>query len=178
MEVHGNVCDCETRLSNGGEGICQEYLERHSEIKIPLTHPDSTTNLQELAMAFETKDSGDKKQFPSGMTRNSSAGKLGWHRITEGPMAKRWAELLTRGAVIYPDCAPGTANWTLANSELELYEAREKAYRHFMEWWYGTNPTEDAAAGVFFNINLAEHVKEKLKTKTDIPTDLHDLRQG
>ena len=172
----------------------------HHRMGVPLTHPDESVNLQQMTQEltmneykhnhlpstmcaanpsyvceqpkFETKDSGDKKQFPSGMTRNSSAGKLGWHRVTEGPMLKRWAGLLTRGAVIYPDVKPGQANWTLANSDVELQEAKEKAYRHFMEWYNGENLTEDTAAAVFFNINLAEHVKEKLKDKP------MDIRQG
>lgn len=135
-------------------------------IKIPVPPEDASLTFDTgKTVEFETVDTGNKETFTSGMQRNSSAGKFGWHRITEGPMFRRWAGLLTRGAVIYPDIKPGTANWTQASGEVELARARESAFRHFMEWWYGTNPKEDAAAGVFFNINLAEHIKEKLNAK-------------
>jgi hypothetical protein len=122
-------------------------------------------------MSFQTKDSGQRQSFDSGMVRDVTTGKPQLHRITEGPMFVRWGELLARGAIKYPDVKPGVANWTLANGEAEYQRFRESAFRHFYQWWTGQND-EDHAAAVFFNINGAEYTKTKLENKQ------LDLRQG
>lgn len=109
-------------------------------------------------MSYAIKDSGKRAEFASGMVRDTSEGKLRYHRIAEGPMLKRWAEHLTKGAVKYPDVAPGVANWTLAAGEEERQRFRASAFTHFMQWFYG-EVDEDHAAAVFFNINGAEYVK-------------------
>ena len=110
---------------------------------------------------YVTKDSGRRAQFPSGMVRDTSDGKIQWHRVADGPMLRRWAELLTRGAKKYPDPKPGVANWTLADGELELMRAKESAYRHFMQWYYD-ELDEDHGAGVFFNVNEVEYIKGRI----------------
>lgn len=110
---------------------------------------------------FVTKDSGKRQEFESGMVRDITDDKTQWHRISEGPMAERWAALLTRGAVKYPDIAPGKANWTLAAGEAEYQRFRESAFRHFMQWFKG-DKDEDHASAIFFNVNGAEYVREKL----------------
>lgn len=107
---------------------------------------------------FVVKDSGERKQFGSGMVRDTSAGKVRYHRCADGPMLRRWAEHLTRGAAKYADVAPGVANWTLADGPEELARFRESAFTHFMQWYYGETD-EDHAAAVYFNINGAEYVK-------------------
>lgn len=112
-------------------------------------------------MAFDLKDSGQRKEFKSGMVRDTTEGKLNYLAIFDGPMVDRWANWLTKGKVKYPDVAPGVANWTLADGPEELARARESATRHFCKWLRGEN-VEDEAAAVFFNINLAEHVKAKM----------------
>jgi hypothetical protein len=114
-------------------------------------------------MSFITKDSGQREEFASGMVRDTSEGKLRYHRVAEGPMLKRWAGLLCRGAEKYPDPKPGVANWTQANGEAEYARFRISAYTHFMQWWYGDQPEEDHAAAVFFNINGAEYTKERIE---------------
>jgi len=108
---------------------------------------------------FGIKDSGKREEFASGMVRDTQEGKLEGDRCAEGPMLRRWGEHLTKGAVKYPDRAPGKANWTLACGEEEYVRFRKSAWRHFMQWWNG-DMDEDHAAGAFFNINGAEHVKE------------------
>lgn len=113
---------------------------------------------------FITKDSGKRKEFESGMVRDIDTNKVGWHKIADGPMLRRWAELLTRGAVKYPDPSPGIANWTLANGPEEYARFRASAFRHFMQWYFGETD-EDHAAAVFFNINGAEYTKEKSNGK-------------
>ncbi len=109
---------------------------------------------------FVVKDSGERQSFSSGMVRDVSTGKVDWSRILDGPMAKRWAEHLTKGETKYPDVTPGVPNWTLANGEEEYVRFRKSALRHFMQWFMG-DTDEDHAAAVYFNINGAEYVKAK-----------------
>lgn len=108
---------------------------------------------------FTTKDSGKRQQFAGGMKRDTNEGKTLWHLVTSGPMLRRWAELLTRGAIKYePD------NWLKAEGEEEMKRFKESAFRHFMQWYNG-DVDEDHGAAVFFNINGTEFLKNKLKEK-------------
>lgn len=109
---------------------------------------------------FEVKDSGARQRFDSGMVRDTTENKIGWHRVADGPMLRRWAEHLTKGAAKYPDVAHGVANWTLAEGDAELERFRQSAFRHFMAWYYG-EVDEDHAAAVFFNVNGCEDVRAK-----------------
>ena len=112
-------------------------------------------------MTYEVKDSGERQQFDSGMVRDTGD-KPRYLRILAGPMAQRWAEHLHKGSKKYADIAPGVANWTLAEGEAELQRFRESALDHMVKWLQGWTD-EDHAAAVFFNINGAEYVKEKLQ---------------
>jgi len=112
-------------------------------------------------MTFEIKDSGKREEFKSGMVRDTGD-KPRYLRILTGPMAQRWAEHLHKGAKKYPDVAPGVPNWTLAEGEAELQRFKESALDHMVKWLRG-DVDEDHAAGVFFNINGAEFVKQKLQ---------------
>lgn len=111
---------------------------------------------------FTTKDSGNKETFGSGMKRNSAVGRTDYHRIYDGPMLDRWAELLTRGAMVYKDLPNGTANWMLASGPAELARFTASAARHFRQWVRG-DVDEDHAAAVLFNLNGAEYVKDRMK---------------
>lgn len=106
---------------------------------------------------FKTKDSGERLQFASGMVRDIATGKFKPHLTRSGPMYRRWCELLSRGAEKY-----GEDNWLKANGEAELKRFRESALRHFEQWFAGETD-EDHAAAVFFNINGAEYVKERME---------------
>lgn len=117
-------------------------------------------------MPFTIKDSGQRKEFASGMVRDTSEGKVRYHRLLDGPMFRRWAEQLTRGAGKYPDPRPGVANWTLANGIEEYHRFRESAFTHFVQWYLGETD-EDHAAALFFNINGAEYVKERMDEAAD-----------
>ena len=110
----------------------------------------------ETKAEWVTRDSGNREYYESGMQRDVTEGKTKWHLITSGPMLKRWAELLTRGAEKYSD-----DNWMKANSFDEYARFRESAFRHFMQWYYG-HDDEDHAAATMFNLNGAEYVKERL----------------
>lgn len=106
---------------------------------------------------FITKDSGQRKEFASGMKRDVTTGKILWHLVNSGPMLKRWAELLTRGAEKYD-----ADNWMKANGDEELKRFKESAFRHFMQW-YNNETDEDHGAAVMFNINGAEYTKTKIQ---------------
>ena len=116
-------------------------------------------------MAFEVKDSGAREEFASGMVRDTQAGKLEYDRLFDGPMADRWAALLTKAATEkYLDSPDGTPNWMLADSPAELKRARKSVVRHLRQW-LRDDVDEDHAAAVMFNLNLAEYVKARLKEK-------------
>jgi hypothetical protein len=108
---------------------------------------------------FAIKDSGQRQEFSGGMVRDTTEGKTNFLSIRFGPMFRRWAEHLTKGRKKYPDASPGRPNWTLAEGVEEYLRAKESAARHFEAWLAGERD-EDHAAGVFFNIDLAEYVLE------------------
>lgn len=138
-------------------GNYPSYLQKIEEVKVP----EVKIEVAEYKRGFEIKDSGERKSFASGMVRDVTTGKIQYHRVLDGPMFKRWAEHLTKGATKYPDIAPGKANWTLAKSEEERQRFKESALRHFIAWYEGETD-EDHAAGVFFNINGAEYTKDRI----------------
>ena len=112
---------------------------------------------------YETKDSGKREDYASGMRRDTQEGKPDFSLLlTETPyeeqLITRWAALMTRGAEKY-----GRRNWQLANSEEELERFKASAFRHFIQWFTTADEVEDHAAAVLFNINAAEYVKWRLK---------------
>ncbi len=110
---------------------------------------------------YTIKDSGKRQEFDSGMSRDSQDGKTDYTTIFNGPMLDRWAEHLTKGAIVHPDEAPGLPNWMLAGGPEEWVRFRKSSTRHFVQWLRG-DTDEDHAAAVFFNINGCEYVKEKM----------------
>lgn len=91
-------------------------------------------------------------------------------------MLQRWINHMSKGAVKYEP-----RNWTKAAGLEEYYRFLESLDRHYHTYFtwamYGVNiedpnnPTreplkEDHAAAIFFNINGAEFVAEKLKGLT------------
>lgn len=107
---------------------------------------------------YVTKDSGERQTFSTGMVRDSAQKHLR-PDLLPGDMLVRWAELMGRGAEKY-----GERNWELAATPEELARFRASAFRHFVQWFYGLDDSEDHAAAVFFNIAGAEHVKARLAT--------------
>lgn len=114
-------------------------------------------------MSFVIKDSGKRQEFGGGMRRDTTEGKINWTLIRPGPMLKRWAAHLTLGSEKYEkDREPGELrNWQKAEGMAEYERFVESACRHFEQWLAG-DTDEDHAAAVYFNINGAEYVKEKL----------------
>lgn len=110
---------------------------------------------------FTIKDSGVRKSFGSGMVRDVTDEKIDYSLALDGPMFKRYAIHLTKGAKKY-----AKRNWMLAAGEEEKERFKESALRHFIQWLDG-DTDEDHAAAVFFNINGHEYVKERLSNKKE-----------
>ena len=124
---------------------------------------------------FIVEAGGEKRQFESGMVRDSAEGKIDHRIINYGPMKERWVVHLNTARANYPDIAHGVPNWTVGNSIDEFDRYLESAERHFAIWaaarrkelttWGGegkfvpVETSEDEAAAVFFNINGAEHTR-------------------
>lgn len=109
-------------------------------------------------MVFETKDSGRREEFKTGMVRDTQDDKPRYDLI-DGPFLKRWAELMARGAKKY-----GENNWKKAATQEELSRFRSSAARHLFQWLEG-DVTEDHAAAVAFNLAGAEMVREKMNNQ-------------
>lgn len=111
---------------------------------------------------FETKDSGKRQEYASGMRRDLQEGKPRFELINpEGmpydeTLLYRWAMLLERGMEKY-----GYRNWEKANSEEELNRFKASAWRHFVQAMSG-EVDEDHFAAVLFNLNAIVFLNWKL----------------
>jgi len=118
-------------------------------------------------LKWETKDSGARTQYDSGMVRDSQDGKPRFDLMSpidlpyEEQLLTRWASLMARGAQKY-----GDRNWEKGNGAEELERAKASAYRHFMQWYYG-EVDEDHAAAVCFNLQAVIYFKKKLGESND-----------
>lgn len=107
-------------------------------------------------MAFEIR--GEAVTLPSGMNRAPEEGKTDYLLPRDGPMFKRWAEHLTRAVPVR-----GRRNWMNAQGDEDLERFKRAAARHFEQWLDGETD-EDHVAAVFFNMNGAEYVRDRLET--------------
>jgi len=104
---------------------------------------------------FETKDSGARKEFESGMRRDLQEGKPRFDLIYK-PFLFDWAMLMARGAEKYTE-----NNWMLANSVEELNRFKASAFRHFFQLMNGeTNEAHHVA--VAFNLAGIQYLMKKL----------------
>lgn len=112
---------------------------------------------------FETRDSGQREQWSTGMQRDTSQGKTRFDLLMpydlpyDRQMIVRFAELMTRGAVKYD-----ARNWEQASTTAEMQRFRESAIRHFFQWYLAADDVEDHAAAVFFNIMGAEYTRDRI----------------
>ena len=117
---------------------------------------------------YETKDSGERAEFKTGMVRDLSVDKPRFDLITpeilpyKETLLYRWAMLMTRGAVKY-----GNRNWEKAKTKEEFNRFKESAFRHFMQWIFEADDGEDHAVAVMFNISGAEYVKWRQENEED-----------
>lgn len=108
---------------------------------------------------WTTKDSGKREQFAGGGQRDTEEGKLDWTLGYDGPMFRRYVELMTRGAVKYE-----ARNWMKFDSEVELERAKRSLARHYHQYVSG-EVDEDHAAAIIFNLNVIEYLKERLEAE-------------
>lgn len=112
---------------------------------------------------FETKDSGVRQPYMSGMVRDTQAGKARFDLMRpkgipyEEQFFTRVAMLLARGGVKY-----GFRNWEKANSWEEVDRFEGSAERHMQQYLAGEND-EDHAAAVVFNLLAAESTRWKIR---------------
>jgi hypothetical protein len=87
-------------------------------------------------------------------------------------MLTRWAMHMMKGADKY-----GERNWELACTKEEYERFRQSAFRHFIQWYKGERD-EDHAAAVFFNIQAAEYVAERMEQEKKYFTVASTLSEG
>lgn len=104
---------------------------------------------------FETKDSGKRVEFDSGMVRDTDDGKPRYDLIPIMPL-RRLADLYARGAVKYDE-----NNWQNASSEEELQRFKASGLRHYYQYLNGERD-EDHAAAVVFNVFAQMWLEEKM----------------
>lgn len=104
---------------------------------------------------FQTKDSGERVAFDSGMVRDTQDGKPRYDLIPLAPL-QRLAELYARGSEKY-----GDRNWQKANSQDELERFLASAFRHFIQYLKGDRD-EDHGIAVVWNIFAALWLEEQL----------------
>lgn len=115
-------------------------------------------------MTYETKDSGKRQEFASGMVRDIQEGKARPDLLFpigvpyNDQFIVRCASLLARGAEKYE-----SRNWEKASGQEELDRFKASAFRHFLQWLTGDTPEEDHAAAVVFGLLGFETLKWKLE---------------
>lgn len=117
---------------------------------------------------FTVKDSGERATFSNGMVRDVEDNKTDYTLVLDGPMFDRWAEHLTKGAKKY-----AARNWMLAEGDTELERFKRSALRHFIQWFRGETD-EDHASAVYFNLNGAEYVKQRLQERAEYEASLYN----
>lgn len=117
---------------------------------------------------FETKDSGKRQEYKSGMRRDLQDTKPDFYLWMpkdlpyQEQFLTRAGYAARRGANKY-----GERNFELANSKEELERFKSSAFRHMLQWISGEED-EDHGVAIFFNIMAAEYVKYKLKSKNEL----------
>lgn len=128
----------------------------------PVDYWDRSQQNAEAALGrYETKDSGVRAEYDSGMVRDTDEGKARFELMFpvgvpyKDQFLTRFAELLARGAEKYTD-----RNWEKATGKEEMERFKSSAIRHLMQWAAGEED-EDHAAAVVFNLLGYETTKWK-----------------
>lgn len=127
-----------------------------------------------MTIEYQTKDSGRREQYASGMQRDTQDGKPRFDLMFaldlpfEEQLITRYAQRLAQGVQKY-----GERNWEKAETQEELDRAKASAVRHFMQWMAGETD-EDHASAVVFNLTVAEYVKRRLSQRA-IQDDVNRL---
>lgn len=102
-------------------------------------------------MSYQIK--GEPVPTASGVYREDESGKIDYSLLRDGPMFKRWAQMLTAAIP-----KRGLRNWMNASTVEDYERFRRSACRHFEQWLAGETD-EDHAAALFFNVNGVEYIK-------------------
>lgn len=113
--------------------------------------------------SFEVKDNGERKEFNSGMVRDTATGKPRFDLCIpeampyEEQLLTRFAVHMAKGADKYSE-----RNWEKASGEEELSRFKASFLRHANQWVNGMDD-EDHASACLFNLMGAEYVKWRMK---------------
>lgn len=88
------------------------------------------------------------------MVRDTTTGKLNYSLVYDGPLVRRLAAHLTKGAEKY-----AVRNWMRAKGPEEMDRFRESAARHFNQWMDNVRD-EDHFSATVFNMNGYEWLYE------------------
>lgn len=116
---------------------------------------------------FDTKDSGQRREYETGARRDVNSGK-GRYDLISPIMMKRLAELMERGAVKY-----GAHNW---EKGMPLSQYLDSAMRHLWQL-IASQDDEDHAAAVIFNVMAFMHTQHKI-WEGELPEELDDTFKG
>lgn len=143
------------------------------------TKPTESGNKVVVGGEYETKTTAEKL-VEGTMVRSPDTGKTDYALVYRGPMLRRWAELLSRGAVVY-----GADNWLEGLREADpairtriKRRYKKSASRHFWQWMMGMRD-EDHAAAVYFNLNGYEAMlwTDNPETRADRVKELEALTE-
>lgn len=149
------------------DGVMGPQIRVASSLRWDLYCGSFVTKWRKCHVEFETKDSGKRAEFDSGMQRDTNEGKARFELLLpidvpyKEQFLTRCAELMGRGAVKYK-----ARNWEQANSVEEMERFKESAIRHFQQWMSGEED-EDHASAVFFNLLGYETTKYKIERSKD-----------
>lgn len=115
-------------------------------------------------VTLDTKDSGQREEFPTGSRRDTREGKGRYDLLS--PLAiRRLALVLERGAVKY-----GDRNWERGQP---LSRYLDSCLRHVFQYLSG-NREEDHLAQAMWNLHAALHTEEQILSEK-LPVTLNDL---
>lgn len=154
----------ETPAKSGDDKLLKQPIELMPRVEACLFVPEEDDfspyfeddHSDDIVLGFQTKDSGQRQEFSTGMQRDVNTGKPRYDLIWQ-PGLKRVAELMARGAAKY-----SPRNWEKASTQEEMDRFDESLLRHVFQLLEGDR-SEDHMAALVFNVFGREMVREKLK---------------
>lgn len=138
----------------------QHHIKLSELTKWPRVEDNKVTNDKSEYEEFSVVKTPEQEKRGN-MVRSTDTGKTKFALVYHGPMLRRWAEHLTKGAEIY-----GDNNWLEGTKERDPAiraqikdRYRQSAARHFWQYMDGDRK-EDHAAAVIFNLNGLEAMLE------------------
>jgi hypothetical protein len=110
---------------------------------------------------FTIKDGGDRTEFKGGGHRDTEDGKIDYTLAYDGPMFKRYAIHMTKGASKYE-----ARNWMQFSDREALERAKRSLARHYHQYVSGERD-EDHAAAIIFNLNVIERIEDLMAAEAE-----------